>query len=70
MQELGLLGKDEKNIVNILEKPHGIVLSHVRLVLQIDLLTAFIRRIHKPERRIMTVEDPVEYVGRNQSDSG
>ena len=26
MQELGLLGKDEKNIVNVLEKPHGIVL--------------------------------------------
>ena len=31
-------------------------------------LTAFIRRIHKPERRIMTVEDPVEYevAGINQ----
>ena len=24
-------------------------------------LTAFIRKIHKTERRIMTVEDPVEY---------
>ena len=32
-------------------------------------LTAFIRRIHKPERRIMTVEDPVEYevAGINQT---
>ena len=32
-------------------------------------LTAFIRKIHKPERRIMTVEDPVEYevAGINQT---
>ena len=26
MRELGLLGKDESNIVNVLEKPHGIVM--------------------------------------------
>ena len=70
MQELGLLGKDEKNIVNILEKPHGIVLvTGPTGSGKSTSLTAFIRRIHKPERRIMTVEDPVEYevAGINQT---
>lgn len=70
MQELGLLGKDEKNIVNVLEKPHGIVLvTGPTGSGKSTSLTAFIRRIHKPERRIMTVEDPVEYevAGINQT---
>jgi type II secretory ATPase GspE/PulE/Tfp pilus assembly ATPase PilB-like protein len=70
MQELGLLGKDEKNIVSILEKPHGIVLvTGPTGSGKSTSLTAFIRRIHKPERRIMTVEDPVEYevAGINQT---
>jgi general secretion pathway protein E len=70
MQELGLLGKDEKSIVNVLEKPHGIVLvTGPTGSGKSTSLTAFIRRIHKPERRIMTVEDPVEYevTGINQT---
>ena len=70
MPELGLLGKDEKNIVSILEKPHGIVLvTGPTGSGKSTSLTAFIRRIHKPERRIMTVEDPVEYevAGINQT---
>ena len=62
MQELGLLGVDERKIVSILEKPHGIVLvTGPTGSGKSTSLTAFIRRIHKPERRIMTVEDPVEY---------
>jgi general secretion pathway protein E len=70
MPELGLLGKDEKNIVSVLEKPHGIVLvTGPTGSGKSTSLTAFIRRIHKPERRIMTVEDPVEYevAGINQT---
>jgi len=62
MRELGLVAEDEKNIVSILDKPHGIVLvTGPTGSGKSTSLTAFIRRIHKPERRIMTVEDPVEY---------
>jgi len=70
MRELGLLGKDETNIVKVLEKPHGIVMvTGPTGSGKSTSLTAFIRRIHKPERRIMTVEDPVEYevAGINQT---
>ena len=70
MRELGLLGKDEANIVKVLEKPHGIVMvTGPTGSGKSTSLTAFIRRIHKPERRIMTVEDPVEYevAGINQT---
>jgi general secretion pathway protein E len=70
MRELGLMIGDEKNIVSILEKPHGIVLvTGPTGSGKSTSLTAFIRRIHKPERRIMTVEDPVEYevAGINQT---
>ena len=62
MQELGLVASEEKKLVAILEKPHGIVLvTGPTGSGKSTSLTAFIRRIHKPERRIMTVEDPVEY---------
>lgn len=62
MQELGLVSSEEKKLVAILEKPHGIVLvTGPTGSGKSTSLTAFIRRIHKPERRIMTVEDPVEY---------
>ena len=70
MKELGLLGIDERNIISVLEKPHGIVLvTGPTGSGKSTSLTAFIRRIHKPERRIMTVEDPVEYevAGINQT---
>jgi general secretion pathway protein E len=70
MRELGLMGADEKKIVAVLEKPHGIVLvTGPTGSGKSTSLTAFIRRIHKPERRIMTVEDPVEYevAGINQT---
>ena len=70
MPELGLLGDDERKIVAVLEKPHGIVLvTGPTGSGKSTSLTAFIRRIHKPKRRIMTVEDPVEYevAGINQT---
>ncbi len=62
MLELGLQAFDENKIVSVLEKPHGIVLvTGPTGSGKSTSLTAFIRKIHKPERRIMTVEDPVEY---------
>lgn len=70
MTELGLLTRDESNIGSVLEKPHGIVLvTGPTGSGKSTSLTAFIRKIHKPERRIMTVEDPVEYevAGINQT---
>ncbi|MBU62871.1 MAG: secretion system protein E [Opitutae bacterium] len=70
MQELGLLPKDERVITAILEKPHGIVLvTGPTGSGKSTSLTAFIRKIHRPETRIMTVEDPVEYevAGVNQT---
>ena len=70
MPELGLSSTDEKNVVSVLEKPHGIVLvTGPTGSGKSTSLTAFIRKIHKPERRIMTVEDPVEYevAGINQT---
>ena len=70
MPELGLLPKDERMITAILEKPHGIVLvTGPTGSGKSTSLTAFIRKIHRPETRIMTVEDPVEYevAGVNQT---
>jgi len=62
MRELGLHPTDEKKIGVVLEKPHGIVLvTGPTGSGKSTSLTAFIRKIHQPERRIMTVEDPVEY---------
>ena len=70
MPELGLLAKDDRMITAILEKPHGIVLvTGPTGSGKSTSLTAFIRKIHKPETRIMTVEDPIEYevAGVNQT---
>ena len=70
MPELGLLARDEAMITSILEKPHGIVLvTGPTGSGKSTSLTAYIRKIHKPETRIMTVEDPIEYevAGVNQT---
>ena len=70
MPELGLLSRDEAMITSILEKPHGIVLvTGPTGSGKSTSLTAYIRKIHKPETRIMTVEDPIEYevAGVNQT---
>ena len=45
MRELGLAADDEKNIVSVLEKPHGIVLVTVLPVREID----FTDRFHKKD---------------------
>ncbi len=62
MEELGMLPGDQERIKRVLEVPHGIVLvTGPTGSGKSTSLTAFIRHINAPGRRIITVEDPVEY---------
>ncbi len=62
MRELGLADDEEKKVSHALSTPHGIILvTGPTGSGKSTSLTAFIRLINKPERRIITVEDPVEY---------
>lgn len=70
LEELGLLEEDLKVIDQNIHKPHGIILvTGPTGSGKSTSLSAFVRRIRTPERRIITVEDPVEYEleGVNQS---
>lgn len=70
LEELGLASEDLKNIDKSIHKPHGIILvTGPTGSGKSTSLSAFVRRIRTPERRIITVEDPVEYEieGINQS---
>ena len=60
--ELGLLQDDEKRLLKTADKPHGIILATGPTGSgKSTTLTAILSRIYDPKRRIMTVEDPVEY---------
>ncbi len=62
MRELGLTEEEEGKVTRTLAAPHGIVLvTGPTGSGKSTSLTAFIRLINRPERRIITVEDPVEY---------
>jgi type II secretory ATPase GspE/PulE/Tfp pilus assembly ATPase PilB-like protein len=62
MRELGLAQDEEVKLTRTLASPHGIVLvTGPTGSGKSTSLTAYIRLINKPERRIITVEDPVEY---------
>ena len=62
MRELGLAKDEEKKLTHALSTPHGIILvTGPTGSGKSTSLTAFIRLINKPERRIITVEDPIEY---------
>ena len=62
MRELGLQRDEEEKITRTLSAPHGIVLvTGPTGSGKSTSLTAFFRLINRPERRIITVEDPVEY---------
>lgn len=70
LEELGLMDRDLKVIDQNIHKPHGIILvTGPTGSGKSTSLNAFVRRIRTPERRIITVEDPVEYEidGVNQS---
>lgn len=61
-KELGLLKGDRAKIERVLDLPHGIVLvTGPTGSGKSTSLTAFIRQINSPGKRIITVEDPVEY---------
>ena len=62
MRELGLQENEEELVTRTLAAPHGIILvTGPTGSGKSTSLTAFIRLINRPERRIITVEDPVEY---------
>ena len=62
MRELGLADNEEKKVTQALSTPHGIILvTGPTGSGKSTSLTAFIRLINRPERRIITVEDPIEY---------
>ena len=62
MAELGLAPDEEQKLERSLATPHGIILvTGPTGSGKSTSLTAFIRLINRPERRIITVEDPVEY---------
>lgn len=61
LAELGLLPEDQKKVEPIIKKPHGIILvTGPTGSGKSTTLSAFIREIRSPERRILTVEDPIE----------
>ncbi len=61
LEELGLLLEDKKRVEPIIRKPHGIILvTGPTGSGKSTTLSAFIRDIRSPERRILTVEDPIE----------
>ncbi len=62
MRELGLALDEEEKLAKALASPHGILLvTGPTGSGKSTSLTAFIRLINEPKRRIITVEDPVEY---------
>lgn len=70
VEDLGMPASDLKTIDENIHKPHGIILvTGPTGSGKSTSLSSFVRRIRTPERRIMTVEDPVEYEieGVNQS---
>jgi general secretion pathway protein E len=62
IQELGFLPDDEERINRVLGLPHGILLiTGPTGSGKSTTLASFMRQIGTPERRIITVEDPIEY---------
>ena len=62
VQDIGLLPDDEEIIRRVIQRPHGIILvTGPTGSGKSTSLTAFLRLINAPKRRIITVEDPIEY---------
>jgi general secretion pathway protein E len=62
IRDLGFIDTDETAINQVLDLPHGILLiTGPTGSGKSTTLSAFMHRIGTPERRVITVEDPIEY---------
>jgi general secretion pathway protein E len=62
LEDLGFAGDTYNQIVNLIERPHGIILvSGPTGSGKTTTLYAGLSKINKPDINILTVEDPVEY---------
>ncbi len=69
LQQLGMSESDQEKVDRVLGLPHGIILvTGPTGSGKSTSLNAFIRKINSEDRRIITVEDPIEYevAGVNQ----
>ena len=59
---LGMIGTDLKNYLSMLDRPHGILLATGPTGSgKTTTLYASLMRLHAPEKKIVTIEDPIEY---------
>jgi len=62
MDRLGMSADEQRQIVNILDYPHGIILvTGPTGSGKSTSLNAFLRKINSTDLRIITIEDPIEY---------
>ncbi len=62
MDRLGMSAEEQKQITNILDYPHGIILvTGPTGSGKSTSLNAFLRKINSTDLRIITIEDPIEY---------
>ena len=62
LQQLGMSDEDQRKIDRVLSLPHGIILvTGPTGSGKSTSLNAFIRKINSEDKRIITVEDPIEY---------
>jgi general secretion pathway protein E len=60
--QIGFTAGDEEQIDHVLKLPHGIILvTGPTGSGKSTSLNAFLRRINSPDKRIITIEDPIEY---------
>ena len=70
IHKLGLLGNDEEKVSRLLDLPHGmIVVTGPTGSGKTTSLATMLSILNQPQRKILTIEDPVEYEipGLNQS---
>ncbi len=62
LEHLGFAGKDLHLLESYINKPHGIIfLTGPTGSGKTTTLYAFLKQINKPDRKIITMEDPIEY---------